>query len=723
MTTEILVYFHPEVQIPVQEAVSLINEVQRSWHLKVDESLPDMKIIINECNPHILISNIGKSISQRPVIYITQESFNDSWFSHEFQNISVISTYGFTYLGTGFPLVSYIMYQMAQSILFFVIGKNEHDLFHLCHDPAIGCLSDLCSYKPEIRLGMAAGALCPRCYETLNNLGIHEKYLADLTRILNIVARSPNAADASNSLPYKRKSDMISILHISDLHFGSSFRFQPRMIKSGPTPVFQPYGDLINLTELIGSDLERIATDSQLPVELRMLASCVDIIVISGDISNSGGRDVALPLRKDGPVDEYEQATEFLNGLICKINSLRESEGLLPIAAGDRIVAVPGNHDVNWDTPSNSSDRFLGFAKFWHRLTGSRDYFDCNPNEIMDRKVINIDGSQIAIVGFNSCTITSEPVQLRNIGMVEDSQLAFCERFLEGVPDLIDRKIAVFHHHPIYIPALAAGVEDYDAMLQAGKLLSYLQEQKFDLILHGHKHYPIEWVHNMKPYEASGHDNWSEPVIVSGGSLSVGKKNLPSSVPNTYQLIGVRKTRDSLRSPCVVIRRKFPRGDELYGAHFEHDQVTHLGKDSLSQSERNKRLADLINLASPIGTGESMHQDRSKRYQESGGWMIVHRYRSSNEPDQNYDISIYLIKKKFKKENKMLEIKHKEVEFVIYAVGELWSGSPFKVTNPKNGFELKLSAYGPFLCVAEVHFQDNSTCRLERFIDFEMVNL
>ena len=94
-------------------------------------------------------------------------------------------------------------------------------------------------------------------------------------------------------------------------------------------------------------------------------------------------------------------------------------------------------------------------------------------------------------------------------------------------------------------------------MLQAGRLLSYLQEKQFDLILHGHRHYPMSWIHNMIPYEAPIHGSWSEPVIISSGSLSADSDHLPSSVPNTYQLIGIRKKKDPLRPVCTVIRRKF----------------------------------------------------------------------------------------------------------------------------------------------------------------------
>ena len=96
--------------------------------------------------------------------------------------------------------------------------------------------------------------------------------------------------------------------------------------------------------------------------------------------------------------------------------------------------------------------------------------------------------------------------------------------------------------------------------------------------------------------------------------------------------------------------------------------------------------------------------------------MLVHRYRRSQTPDQDYDISIYVVAKR----NPRNEQPTKDIQLVRYAVGEKWPGSPFTVKDPRNGYELRLSAYGPFLCIAEVQFKDGSKCSLERFVDFEM---
>ena len=113
MATEITVCFASEVEVTAREAVSLINDAQTSWALQVREPLPGTSEPATAREPHQLATQIGKSIAERPLVYVTHEPFTDRWFSHEFRGVSVISTSGFNHLGTGFPIVSYVIYQMA----------------------------------------------------------------------------------------------------------------------------------------------------------------------------------------------------------------------------------------------------------------------------------------------------------------------------------------------------------------------------------------------------------------------------------------------------------------------------------------------------------------------------------------------------------------------------------------------------------------------------------
>jgi 3',5'-cyclic AMP phosphodiesterase CpdA len=169
--------------------------------------------------------------------------------------------------------------------------------------------------------------------------------------------------------------DMFSVLHLSDIHFGSAYRFRPRVLKHGDVPVLEPFGNLADLATLIGDDLSRISEDAKIEPERRALASRIDLLVISGDLGQSGGRDTAAPLRPGGPTNEYDQAWEFIVSLLDRINSLRAAEDLSPLTAAEHVITVPGNHDVNWDADDDSPERFYQYARFWKKLTGSPEFF------------------------------------------------------------------------------------------------------------------------------------------------------------------------------------------------------------------------------------------------------------------------------------------------------------------------------------------------------------
>jgi len=455
----------------------------------------------------------------------------------------------------------------------------------------------------------------------------------------------------------------------------------------------------------------RMSRDPDLPPEVQRLATSVDMVILSGDISNTGGRSKATPLRAGGPEDEFDQAAEFVNDLLSGLQR-QKSEGDVTCGRSPILLTVPGNHDVDWAASGNSRQRFLGYARFCHAVSGGVDFLNCEPNEIVCQRQVSTDQGIVAVVGFNSCTMSGEQENLRDIGIVETAQLDLADQLLGAAHGAPRRKIAVVHHHPICMPPVAAEYTTYDAIAQAGRFLSYLQDRGFDLVLHGHKHYPMAWVHNMRPYEAGRMQNWSDPVIVSGGSLTISPDRLPRGIPNAYHLIGLRLVPDALRPKCVVVRRALPLGELLHGAGFREDGMWHLGADNAPSPRRQRAGAGRVWGA---GTGDG--STRGARYAASDGWMLVHRYRRSRDPDQLFDISIYLTT------HKKAVGSRKEVRAVKYDVGQMWPGSPFRIVDPKNGFELRLSAYGPFLCLASVEFEDGTSCSLERYVDFEMSDL
>jgi hypothetical protein len=111
----------------------------------------------------------------------------DNWFSHEYRNHAVISI--FDWNGTYAPpsLKSYIIYQIAQALIHFAAELTEEITLNIVHEPPQGCMYDMCTNKPDIKLGMVAGSLCPRCKATLFQFGTSTVAIEAVERLLEYV--------------------------------------------------------------------------------------------------------------------------------------------------------------------------------------------------------------------------------------------------------------------------------------------------------------------------------------------------------------------------------------------------------------------------------------------------------------------------------------------------------------------------------------------------------
>ncbi|HXQ08644.1 MAG TPA: pYEATS domain-containing protein, partial [Bradyrhizobium sp.] len=112
--------------------------------------------------------------------------------------------------------------------------------------------------------------------------------------------------------------------------------------------------------------------------------------------------------------------------------------------------------------------------------------------------------------------------------------------------------------------------------------------------------------------------------------------------------------------------------------------------------------------------------DRQNEYVRLRGLMLVHRIRPVLDEPGHFDISVYLLPHKGGALN--------QVKKVEYYFGPHWGGSQngsrFVVEDPRDGFAMKIQAYGPALCMADILFHDKEQVisRQFRYLDFEMAD-
>jgi hypothetical protein len=120
---------------------------------------------------------------------------------------------------------------------------------------------------------------------------------------------------------------------------------------------------------------------------------------------------------------------------------------------------------------------------------------------------------------------------------------------------------------------------------------------------------------------------------------------------------------------------------------------------------------------------EPQHEWTAKRTQEydrTNRLFLVHVYEPSTRPNQKYDVTIFLMRHvpggQPNQRDKFLEVEKLE----LY-LGPAWNDRIFTALNEGGIIGVRTSAWGSFLAVGRVTFNDNrSPIVLQRYVDFEM---
>jgi calcineurin-like phosphoesterase family protein len=229
----------------------------------------------------------------------------------------------------------------------------------------------------------------------------------------------------------------------------------------------------------------------------------------------------------------------------------------------DRIILVPGNHDINWilakDNMKNRFDNFLVFLfsfygeelfrKMYPKITWNLQIGSSRPEPSDIFAVCHNEDLNFTIIGLNSCIYENDQ---HHYGFVGGKQL-------RAIQDVLNEKsaqnqgirVALLHHHLHPFPEQIKMREnseiwqDFSTIRDSGLTERWFEKMHFDIILHGHKHKPLIRETAIRD-KSEGSKSCPRLIACGAGSAGVVVDELEHEVGNQYEII------EFLRSPRKV---------------------------------------------------------------------------------------------------------------------------------------------------------------------------
>jgi 3',5'-cyclic AMP phosphodiesterase CpdA len=338
----------------------------------------------------------------------------------------------------------------------------------------------------------------------------------------------------------RKQSGCTGIAHISDLHY------------------------------TLSSPLGR-APWAELQQDLREQRGAIDAIVVTGDVIDGSLKDWSL-LRIS---KAFRAVSEFLNGL-C------EAAEISPEA----LMVIPGNHD----------SRLKGFLPFSLKKAFCKVFTGASePRHLPDLRlfVYPFDSNLSRWKGEQAAGEVAQEDFVRMRRVIDETKPADCFR------------VALLHHHPMPIAATEhrslENMEEFLLLRNAGMFMTEVLRANFDLVLHGHKHFPCA---SKTVYLEEGAQR-SVAVVASGSSGAAVEHP-------TYNLISLS---DSGR---IELRRRIRTG----ATYLDDRQAIELRTYAEARQIRYERLS-----ADPELKLDINHYERCDVIEPTGDVKILENYR------------------------------------------------------------------------------------------------
>jgi len=170
----------------------------------------------------------------------------------------------------------------------------------------------------------------------------------------------------------------------------------------------------------------------------------------------------------------------------------------------DRIVFVPGNHDVDWSVYDASDKTGVRWGQRYDPIKHPTFCFHgilgrATGSALTFPHFLAWEFPDLFVVGYNSCSHDSPaPEHEVHHGLADPAHMAELRKYLDafGKPDGRVRLFLV-HHHPFDFSNPIPRVPEFSLMTNAEELLKIAHEFGFDILIHGHRHHPRFETHSV----------------------------------------------------------------------------------------------------------------------------------------------------------------------------------------------------------------------------------
>lgn len=205
---KVLLIFDKDFEVKRKEICDLLNELTEYLKFDIGNDIDLPKELIIKPHSFDLVSSqlTNPFENYQRVFCFTDKPYDDNYFLHEHNLLSIISASGWSYL-TDLPISNGIVYFV---IYYFALVVDNSDFRH--HEET-GCIYDFLWSKVGIDDGMRQAKICPNCLERINNNLSSElqiSLLEDLKNLMNYLSNSSKWNEDVLSEFKKKKSKIVA---------------------------------------------------------------------------------------------------------------------------------------------------------------------------------------------------------------------------------------------------------------------------------------------------------------------------------------------------------------------------------------------------------------------------------------------------------------------------------------------------------------------------------